>query len=67
VLRAPAQSLAELPVRHLLMRAAVDLLPPFARSLHGLAAPAIIAPAVRSATRGLAGTLRWAFAAESYR
>jgi uncharacterized protein (DUF2236 family) len=67
VLRAPAQSLAELPIRELLMRAAVDLLPPFARTLHGLAAPTITAPAVRGATKGLAGTLRWAFAAESYR
>jgi uncharacterized protein (DUF2236 family) len=67
VLRAPAQSLAELPIRQLLMRAAIDLLPPFARMLHGLAAPSITTPAVRSATLGMAGTLRWAFAAESYR
>lgn len=67
VLHAPAQSLAEIPVRQLLMRAAVDLLPPFARTLHGLAAPAITAPAVRGATMGLAETLRWAFGAESYR
>jgi uncharacterized protein (DUF2236 family) len=67
VLHAPARSLAEAPVRQLLMRAAVDLLPPFARSLHELATPAITAPAVRGATLGLAGTLRWAFGAESYR
>jgi uncharacterized protein (DUF2236 family) len=67
VLNAPAPSLAEVPVQRLLMRAAVDLLPPFARKLHGLRAPAITAPAVRGATMGLAGTLRWAFGAESYR
>ena len=67
VLKAPPQSLAELPVQQLLMRAAVDLMPAFARELHGLRPPAMIAPAVRGATRGLAGTLRWAFAAEAYR
>jgi uncharacterized protein (DUF2236 family) len=67
VLRAPAPSLAERPVQHLLMRAAVDLLPPFARDLHGLRSGLIPAPLVRSATLGMAGTLRWAFGAESYR
>jgi uncharacterized protein (DUF2236 family) len=67
VLHAPVQSLTEKPIQQLLMRAAVDLLPPFARQLHGLSAPTITAPAVRGATRGLAGTIRWAFAAESYR
>jgi uncharacterized protein (DUF2236 family) len=67
VTRAPARSLAERPIQQLLMRAAVDLLPPFARALHGLPAAGITAPAVRGATMGLAGTLRWAFAAQSYR
>ena len=67
VLRAPAQSLAELPVRQLLMGAAVDLLPPFARELHGLRSGLIAAPVIRGATFGMAGTLRWAFGAESYR
>ncbi|MBV9529383.1 oxygenase MpaB family protein [Sphingomonas sp.] len=67
VLNAPAQSLAELPVQQLLMRAAVDLLPPFARELHGLRPVLLAVPVVRGATLGLAGTLRWAFGAESYR
>jgi uncharacterized protein (DUF2236 family) len=67
VIRAPARSLAERPVQQLLMRAAVDLLPPFAREMHGLPSAGITAPAVRGATIGLAGTLRWAFAAQSYR
>ena len=67
VIRAPARSLAERPVQQLLMRAAVDLLPRFAREMHGLRAAGITAPAVRGATMGLAGTLRWAFAAQSYR
>ena len=67
VLKAPPRSLGDMPVQRLLMRAAVDLMPEFARDLHGLRQPAVIAPAVRGATMGLAGTLRWAFAAEAYR
>ena len=67
VLRAPTPSLAEKPVQQLLMRAAVDLLPPFARDLHGLGTGLIPTPVVRSATMGMAGTLRWAFRAQSYR
>ena len=67
VLKAPPRSLGDMPVQRLLMRAAVDLMPDFARDLHGLRRPAVIAPAVRGATMGLAGTLRWAFAAEAYR
>jgi len=66
VLHAPAPSLSEAPVRSLLMSAAVDLMPDFARDMHGLAKP-ILAPAVRSATLGIASTLRWAFGAENYR
>lgn len=67
VLKAPARSLAEVPVQQLLTRAAVDLLPSFARELHGLRGMALAAPVVRGATFGMAGTLRWAFGAESYR
>jgi len=67
VLKAPPRSLGDMPVQRLLMRAAVDLMPGFARELHGLRQPAALAPAVRGATMGLAGTLRWAFAANSYR
>jgi len=66
VLHAPAPSLSEAPVRSLLMSAAVDLMPDFARDMHGLAKP-ILAPAVRGATLGIASTLRWAFGAENYR
>jgi uncharacterized protein (DUF2236 family) len=67
VLGARAPSLAEVPVQKLLMGAAVDLLPSFARELHALRDPIVIRPALRGATMGLAGTLRWAFGAESYR
>ena len=66
VLKAPAPSLGEAPVQKLIMSAAVDLMPPFARRMHGLSAP-ILPPMVRGATFGLARTIRWAFAGENYR
>jgi uncharacterized protein (DUF2236 family) len=66
VLRAPAKSVTEAPVRLLLMNAAVDLMPRFAREMHGLARP-ILPPIVRGATYGIAQTIRWAFAGEQYR
>lgn len=67
VLDAPAPSLKDAPVQKLLMAAAVDLLPPFARELHWLKRPPLPPLAVRSATLALAGTLRWAFGSQSYR
>jgi uncharacterized protein (DUF2236 family) len=66
VLNPPAQSLAEGSVQSLLTRAAIDLMPPFARQMHGLSAP-LAPPVVRGATYGLARTLRWAFAGERKR
>jgi uncharacterized protein (DUF2236 family) len=66
VLHTPAPSIGEAPVRSLLMSAAVDLMPDFARNMHGLAKP-ILTPVVRGATLGIASTLRWAFNAENYR
>jgi uncharacterized protein (DUF2236 family) len=66
VLRVPAKSIAEMPVQKLLMNAAVDLMPEFARKMHGLSRP-VLPPVVRGATYGLAGTIRWAFAGENYR
>src|SRR5690349_11341643 len=66
VLKAPAQSLAEAPVQLLLMNAAVDLMPDFARRMHGLTRP-MLPPVVRGATFGIARTIRWAFAGEQYR
>ena len=66
VLDAPAPSLREAPVQALIMNAAVDLMPPFAREMHGLSRP--LAPfALRGATYGIARTIRWAFAGETYR
>lgn len=66
VLKAPAPSLAEAPVQLLLMNAAVDLMPAFAREMHELSRP-MLPPVVRGATYGIARTIRWAFAGENYR
>jgi uncharacterized protein (DUF2236 family) len=66
VLKAPARSIREIPVQRLLMNAAIDLMPDFARGMHGLSRPAL-PPLVRGATFGVAGAIRWAFAGENYR
>ena len=66
VLKAPAPSITEAPVQRLLMNAAVDLMPDFARDMHGLSRP-VLPPVVRGATFGIARTIRWAFAGEHYR
>lgn len=66
VLRVKSSSPAQAPVQRLLMNAAVDLMPEFARRMHGLSRP-VLPPLVRGATLGVAGTIRWAFAGEKYR
>jgi len=66
VLNAPAASIREAPVQLLLMNAAIDLMPDFAREMHGLSRP-LLPPVVRGATYGIAQTIRWAFAGENYR
>lgn len=66
VLRTPAPSLGEAPVQKLLMNAAIDLMPDFARRMHGLSRP-MLPPVIRGATFGVASTVRWAFAGENYR
>jgi uncharacterized protein (DUF2236 family) len=66
VLRTPAPSLGEAPVQKLLMNAAIDLMPDFARRMHGLSRP-MLPPVIRGATFGVASTVRWAFAGEKYR
>ena len=66
ILKMPAPSIREASVQLLLMNASVDLMPDFARRLHGLSPP-ILPPVVRGATLGVARTLRWAFAKENYR
>jgi uncharacterized protein (DUF2236 family) len=50
------------PLLRLTLQAGVDLLPDWARQLHGLKAPGPMRHAVRAGAFGLARTLRWVFA-----
>ena len=51
-----------IPLQRIAMQAAVDLLPKWARQMHGLcASPLLIKPVIRSGTQQMAKTLRWAF------
>jgi len=61
VLNARAPKRAAEPLQRLTMQAAVDLLPDWARRMHGLPNPAPLTPFVRAGTLGVARTLRWAF------
>ena len=49
------------PLQALTLQAGVDLLPDWARRMHGLANPVLGRPLVRAGTFGIAQTLRWAF------
>ncbi|MDO7843643.1 oxygenase MpaB family protein [Sphingomonas immobilis] len=62
VLTQPAPSLGFAPVQRMLMHAAVDLMPPWAKDLHGLHPSAIEVPVVRAGTMAIAQSLQWAFA-----
>ena len=62
VLRHPAPSKAAEPLQALTMQAGIDLLPAWARHLHGLQNPPLGRPLVRAGTLGIAQALRWAFA-----
>jgi uncharacterized protein (DUF2236 family) len=62
VLHQPSPSPLLAPVQALVMRAAVDLLPGWARRMHGLQSAGLGIPLLRGATVGIAETLRWAFA-----
>jgi uncharacterized protein (DUF2236 family) len=61
VLGQPAPSLVAEPFQALTMQAAIDLLPAWARRMHGLQTPALSRPLVRAGTLGVARTVRWAF------
>lgn len=67
VVDAPTTTLKETAVQKLLLGAAADLLPSWARRMHELKALPFTRPPLRAATFGLARTLRWAFAHEAYR
>lgn len=53
-------AVGEVP-RKLAMQAAIDLLPPWARAMHGFSLSPLERPLVRAGTFGVAQTLRWAF------
>jgi uncharacterized protein (DUF2236 family) len=56
-------NLLAVPLQRVTMQAAVDLLPSWARHMHGLpTSPPLVRPLVSTGTLGLAATLRWAFA-----
>jgi len=57
--RAPKLSAA--PIQAITFQAAIDLLPAWARAMHGLSSSTLTRPLVHAGTFGLARTLRWAF------
>lgn len=59
----PAPSLAAGPFAKITLQAGVDLLPGWARTMHGLTQPSLGLPLLRAGTFGVASTLRWAFRA----
>jgi uncharacterized protein (DUF2236 family) len=63
VLRQPARNRLAQPLQTLTMQAAIDLLPPWSRQMHGMKPPPLLArPLVQAGTFGIARTLRWVFA-----
>ena len=50
------------PVQAMALQAGVDLLPGWARRMHGLSSPVLTRPLLRAGTFGVAQTLRWALA-----
>ena len=57
--RAPSRAVE--PLQALAIQAGIDLLPPWARRMHGLPAPVLGRSLIRAGTLGLARTMRWAF------
>jgi uncharacterized protein (DUF2236 family) len=61
VLSQPAPHVMAEPLQALTLRAGVDLLPAWARRMHGLPAATLSRPLVRAGTLGMARAMRWAF------
>lgn len=61
LLAQPAPSLAVEPFRQITLQAGVDLVPAWARRMHGLPGGGLGRPLVRAGAMGVARTLRWAF------
>lgn len=61
LLNPAVHNIALLPLQRMSAQAAVDLLPPWARRMHGLHSSKLSRPVVHGGTVGMAGLLRWAF------
>lgn len=61
LLNPAVQNVAFLPLQKMSAQAAVDLLPWWARRMHGLHSSKLSRPMVHGGTVGMAGLLRWAF------
>ncbi|WP_221939137.1 oxygenase MpaB family protein [Mycobacterium sp. KBS0706] len=61
LLAQPAPSVLAEPLQVIAMQAAIDLLPAWARHMHGFRIPIVGRALVRAGTLGIARTLRWAF------
>jgi uncharacterized protein (DUF2236 family) len=61
LLRQRPPRFALMPFQAVTFQAAIDLLPGWARRMHGLADPPFARPLLRAGTFGLAKTMRWAF------
>lgn len=61
ILTQPAPNMMAQPLQALTMQAGIDLLPAWARRMHGLHMPMLGRPLVRAGMFGVAQTLRWAF------
>lgn len=62
LLASPPPSPAMAPAQRLMMEAAIDLLPGWARAMHGLASPGPATPLVRAGATGMGALVRWALA-----
>jgi uncharacterized protein (DUF2236 family) len=63
ILTAPPPKPAMAPAHRLLLEAGIDLLPPWARRMHGLPGAGPATPLVRAGAGGMGAVLRWALAA----
>jgi uncharacterized protein (DUF2236 family) len=61
VLTQRAPTIVAEPLQAIMMQAAIDLMPEWARRMHGLSAPALGRPLASVGMSGVARTLRWAF------
>jgi uncharacterized protein (DUF2236 family) len=60
ILHAHVPKAGIVPAQMLINRAAIDLLPRFARRMHGLRSSGLVRPAINASVAGMASTLRWA-------